>query len=415
MATFSYTIISDLPPGPTSSSDPALSPDDGTTSVCIPHYKTQAELQEVIDRLVPFEYIEPLKDPGPGYEIIQMFAKVFERVSVAVGRAECSLFIIHSHGGFKAFGTVEFFRPNTSTGSFTLKRGSVVRASETNREFLLVNDLAFGPTDQILQATVEARREDFSHNLEGPVITAGSELLEGEIDELTVPLMDPPFAEPELLVRQAGDTGAGQPAVLDQLGADRSIGRIPDEADDAYRVRIRTLPDTVSPDALKRQLDLIFKPLGLTYDFIETWENDYQACWDGPDDPITNIVFGDYDPHLFVYDDPRTNPPFNNRWMGPEDHVAGIIVVVPDVASFEERGFVFDDSAADPDDHETTFGRRAHSAFDIPTVPLDESITLPSALDAEDTGKNNFYLRISNLLQKIKLGGVFSGVELEGE
>jgi len=413
MATFSYTVISSLPPAPTSSSDPILTPEDGL-SVCIPQFKTQQDFLDLIDRLVPYEYVEPLKSPGPGYEILQMFAKVFERVSFAVGRTECQGFVTLAHGGYKSRGEVEFYRPNSIKGAFTLLAGSIVRARKTNREYVLLNDLAFGALDLQKIAEVQAKQADFQFDVRGIVTDINGNFLEGEVDELRLPLMEPPFAEPGLLVRQTTDIDRGQPGSLDQLGLDRSIKRFVGEPDDEYRVRVQQFPDTVSPNALVRQLNSMLLPLGISYDFIETWENDYCGCWDAPAGAITNAVWGTFNPTQFVFDDPRADPPFHNRWMGPDDHIGGIIVVLPSVPAFEDLGFVMDDPAVTVADHETVFGRRAHSAYNIPDT-IDSELALQSAYDAADIARDAFYLQIYDLLQKIKPAGVFATLELEGQ
>jgi len=54
----------------------------------------------------------------------------------------------------------------------------------------------------------------------------------------------------------------GRLAMLDELGAERNIGRAPGETDDAYRQRIATLPDTVSPNAIRRAVNRVLSPLG---------------------------------------------------------------------------------------------------------------------------------------------------------
>ena len=410
MPTFSYTVVSSLPPGPSSSSNPVLTPDNGL-SVCIPRFFSQQDFLDLFDRIHPFEYIEPMKDPGPGFEVFQMIAKLFERVSLAAGRTECCLFVIFSHGGFRSEGLVEFFRPNAATGAFTLRAGTTVRATDNNREFVLIDDLEFGATDLIKQALVRAKQADFAFDLPGP-----TDNIEGEVDLVSLPLQEPPFAEPSIAVRQSTDTARGQPACLDLHGKDRSIPRHVNETDDEYRVRVQTLPDTVSPDALIRQLDRIFVPIDFDYDLIETWENRYQSCWDAPTTPIVNPIVGDFNPDLFVYDDPRPNPPFRNRWLDANDHGSGLILVIPNLPAFADKGFVFDDPAVDSDDHDTSLGARAHSAFDIPEdTSLDLTITIPSAVDAGDSEKNGFIKTLFDVLQKIKGGGISLVIELEGQ
>lgn len=394
---FSFTVVSVLPPTPTCSADPILVP-EGATSTCIPAFKTQQDFLDLFDRIVPPEYIEPLKSPGPGYEILQMFAKVFERISIGVGRSECQMHLAFSSGGAKAKGDVEFFRTSSSNGAFTLKSGSVVRASNTNREYVLLTDVVFGATDLKKVTEVEARQPDFQFNVTGITVDANGNELEGEIDELILPLMDASFAEPTLQVRQVNDLEGGQPASLDQIGADRSIDRAGvSETDDAYRFRVRQLPDTVSPDAIQRQLDDFFRISGITHDFLEVFENRLQSCWNAPSTPVSNPIVGDYDPNLFVYNDPRTI--IGNRWMGADTIAGGFVVEVPNI-TLDDHGFAFD-------------------AADISTVTgipaFDVTLADAGAYNGEDLEASAFLLRLSNLLRKIKAGGVASIIELEGQ
>ncbi len=396
MATFSNPVVPQLPPPPSSSSDPILSPATGV-SVCLPKFKTQQDFLDLFDRIVPFEYIEPLKSPGPGFEILQMFAAVFERVSLAAGRAECSFHALLAHGGNKSQGTVEFFRTSDANGVFTLLKDSVVRASKTNREYLLLADVVFGATDLKKVATVEARSTDFQFDVKGITTEFAGGLLKGEVDELTIPLMSPVFGEPTLQVRQATDIDNGQPATLDQIGADRSIDRSSNEADDAYRIRVRSIPETVSPDAILAQLDAYFRPRGISFNFVEVFENRLQSCWNAPDGAILNEQVGDYDPNLFAYNDPRDV--IGNKWLNAETATGGFIVFVPNI-TLADSGFAFD-------------------AVGVPSntgVPaFDVTLDTAGVYDGVDTEGSTFFLGLIKLLQKIKLAGVASIIELESQ
>lgn len=56
-------------------------------------------------------------------------------------------------------------------------------------------------------------------------------------------------------------TGGCAP-MLDELGGERNVPRAPGEADDDYRERIARLPDTVSPNAIRRAGNRIVAPFG---------------------------------------------------------------------------------------------------------------------------------------------------------
>lgn len=59
----------------------------------------------------------------------------------------------------------------------------------------------------------------------------------------------------------ANPTG-GRSALLDELGRERDIGRAPAESDDSYRVRVHRLPDTISPNAIRRAANRVLREFG---------------------------------------------------------------------------------------------------------------------------------------------------------
>lgn len=385
----------------------------GVEDACDPTFFTEEDLLAVIDRVFPEWYLMPLKNPGPGWELFQSYAKVFERVSLAVGRSQCSAYVTHASGGKHSQGIVEFYRSSLISGIFTIKKGTIVKTSKTNRSYRVTRDYAFGATDLTILATVEAVGYGPEYDVPGPVITADGTLLPGEIDTLTLPILEPVFAEPTLQVRQVLDTTGGQAAVLDQHGLDRGLPRLHNETDSNYKGRIRAMPDTVSPDALRRQLDAIFLPMGLSYELIETWQNEYQSCWDAPLGTITHPEMGTLAEDTFAFDDPRTNV-FRGRWMDDRDCPAGLVVVVPALTSMLMRGMAYDDAVTTEVGYETVLGLRASCTYDEPDQDVDGSLLL-GFYDADDLGQNNFYLHVNNVLNQIKGGGTSSALELKGQ
>lgn len=359
----------------------------------------------MFDRILPPSYLDPLRSVGPGYEVFQALAELGERISLAVGRLECAQFITLAQGGQRARVPVEFFRP-ALTGSVTIKVGTIVRTSVGGRQFSLVEDVVFGPADLVVPGTVEAIADGYEWNVVGPATTAGGESIPGEIDVVELPLQDPPFGDPSILVRQTGDpTQEGRAAALDGLGADRDLRRNPGEGDVRYAARVRSLPDTVTPDAIVRQLHKILDPLGLAFDFIETFELRYQTCYDAPDAPIAGSPFA---PNTFTYDDPRPEFPFFNRWLDVEDQHGAFVVVVQDPLPIEEHAMVYDDPGAVLAD----FAGRAHSAYDVDPVGLNPAV-IEGAYDGTDVGQAALFLNLSNLLEEIKAGGVKVALELD--
>lgn len=408
--TYSWPLIT--PPVGVPSVAPAssyLSPAPGV-SLGLPYYYTAENFLELVSNLLPEWYLLPLQSPGPGYELLQAFAAIFERASLALGRTECSMFNLYASGGVQGRGTVQFYRATDGAGAFVVKRGTVVRASKSNREFVLTADVSFGSTDLIVNGVVEGATPAGEYNVPGPLITADGTLLEGEIDEVTFPYLDPVYAEPTIQVRQTGPVTLGQTAALDSIGADRRIDRNAGESDDVYRERIRKLPDTVSPAAIKRQLDSIFLPIGLSYDLIETWENRYDSCWNAPLGDLSNPIQGTLLEGTLAYNDTRTDG-FYGRWMGQNDHRAAFVVVVPLLQVWSERAMAYNDPGAVTEDFVSALGVRATSAYNSPA--LDTDLIFSGVYNGTDASIELFYRNLVSLLTHIKGGGVSVAIELD--
>lgn len=404
-------IIPSLPAPGAHASGSYLAPGAGTAGPSI-RYLTEEDLLDILDRVFPEWYVEPLKAGlGPGYELWQAMAKALEQVSIAVGKAEAVLSVIFSHGGAKATASIEFYRDNDSAGAFLVKAGTIVRTSRTNRSYALLEDVTFGASDLVVAGLVQALAPGGEYNVPGPVSTADGTILAGEIDRIIIPILDPTFAEPTLQVRQIADATGGQAAVLDQQGLDRNLPRFGNESDESYKGRIRSLPDTVTPDAIRRHLDAIFLPMGLEYYLVETWRSEYQTCYDTPG-TIDHDLMGFAEDGLFCYDHP-SDEPFSGRWLDERDHIAGYVLVVPNLTSWHMRGMAYDDEAELPAEHATSLGRRAHSTYD--GLDVDTEAVLVGFYDGDDTFKNLFYMRLWDLLRQVKGGGVHVAIELKGQ
>lgn len=80
-----------------------------------------------------------------------------------------------------------------------------------------------------------------------------------------------------IVVAQPAPTEGGKNAFLDAIGRDRNIGRVPGELDDAYRLRLSYLDDTISPGAIDRICARILSPYGIRYRILET--RDPNGLW----------------------------------------------------------------------------------------------------------------------------------------
>jgi hypothetical protein len=382
----------------------------------------QSDFLALDEHLVPQHWIIPIRDTGPGYEQLQAQGKIFERVSLAIQRFHCGSFILSASGGERALVTVEFFRDNASAGPITIKAGTIVTTSKGDRRFVTVADVMLtsgGANDLAIQIQAASVASGWQFDVPGPVTALNGEVLPGEIDTVLMLDMDPPYGDPTIAVRQIDDAEGGQAPMLDGLGLDRGLPRANGETDEQYRARIRRLPDTISPDAMKRNI-LAYLKLFLinpTFDFIETFELRYQTCWDADQivgrDP--NSGEGVFDPNLFVYDDPRPPVPFRNRWLDETEYRGTFIVVIP-ILALIDIGMAYDDTATTPADlviPNTLFGHRAVNAYDV-TTDLDPAI-VQGSYDGFDISAAAANKGLFDLLQSIKPAGVSAIIEREGE
>ena len=302
---------------------------------------TQQDLLDLIDRLFPDSYLYPLKDPGPGYEVIQALAKIFARCSQAVETLGHDAFMLISSSGSRATGTVQLRRAAIHPDgiSVTVKAGSILTTSIGGRDFLTTEDVVFGPTDVgPFNVGVQAISVGYEWNVPGEVTTAAGEVLAGDIDTVKMLVEDPDYGDVTIQVSQTAATSGGTDDALSGLGGDRGMMKLPGELADPYRVRIRQLADTISPDAFKHAMDSALSRYGAHYWMIETWEPSFCSCWNAPTTPVVGSPF---DPTWFVFNNPRAHFPFGGRWFGQRNYRAAVIVVVDNLQWLEDTSMAW--------------------------------------------------------------------------
>lgn len=373
------------------------------------HYLTQQDFLDLAERLLPQAYVDGLKNVG-GWEFYQSMAKMFERISLAIGRYEFGQYILSAPRGALARCSVEFYRP-AGTVEVTMLKGTIVKASSSSRFFSLDADVVLGIGVLTASGNVTAVAPGYEYNVVGPYTTPAGELIPGEIDAIELPYMDPAFGDQTIAVRQTTTATGGVAAALEQMAIDAGFDPFAGDSDAQLRARMRQTPDIITPEAIDRAVAAYCQRIGVPYTIIETWQSDYQTCWSGPDDAV-----GEYDPNLFCYDDPRPSPPFRNRWLSWRDFAAAFFVVVPDLPSIAEYGMAYDDPAITPDDYRTRLGSRAPAAYDVPdSVTVAGTPFLTGVYDGDDYEKNAFYAGLYQLLQSVKSYGVSADVELEDD
>lgn len=376
---------------------------------------TQDQLLEVVGRFIAPSYLDPIREVGPGYEFFQAVAKVGERVGLAISRLDDDAFILSAAGPARATVVVQFYRPHAGAGAVTVLAGTMVRAPLGGQTFRTTEPAVFGGADLgPISVIAESIGYGYEYNVKGQFVAPNNQIAPGEITVIDLPLQDPPFGDPSIQVRNVGDATGGRPGTLDAHGAERDLPRRPGESDGDYASRIRMISDTVSPAAILRQLERYLTAAGVGWRAVETFQHEYQECWDPPS--LGPTPFENYDQNLFSYDDPRPRSPIQNRWLSDSDHVGCGIVEVDRLGPIADYGFAYDDPGVFDADFVTALGRRAHSAYDVGLEFAPPG--LPPAYDSDvfgliDFGIQDFYANLMDLLDKLKLGGVLAVVHVE--
>lgn len=328
----------------------------------LPKY-TEQDFLDLFSRLLPDHYLEPLQDPGPGYELLEAYAAMAARMSEAVSHVGTGNYIMSAGEGSYAEGEVEFFRTDTVWGAVTLLPGTVV-ASADGYTYTTLDTVTFGATDLgPISTRVRATVRGWLYNKPGPVTCADTSVIPGTVNLLVRPeLGTSENFDPTLQLRQTTDITGGSSPMLQGLGADRGLPQEPDESIEDYRARLTKLPDTVTPAALLAQFMTIvgnrLDRLGYRWWFVECWDLRFQTGWDHPKNEFvspsndvlqyapTNTQITNFVENVFVWDyDPRTMPAavdlapsgwaVSNRLLDAGEYSSAIIIAIPRIASLQ--------------------------------------------------------------------------------
>lgn len=372
----------------------------------------------VFDATMDDGYLAPLKNtPESGYELFRASAAVGATLSQARARLGQSLTVVLSTSGARARGPVSFDRADTSSGALVVLPGTVVRAGKTGREYVLTEALVFGALDAGPHiGIVEALDVGAAYDCPGPFSRTTTEVVEGAIDTIVqlstaLSTTDSTFVfDPFMRCAQAGDVTGGADGVLDGLAEDAGTARRPNESDDLLRFRIRSLPDTVSPAALRRALAAVFEALRVQTQLAEVGELSFQTCWDAP--LAANPLVPEYDPTRFVFDDPRFDRfPWGNRWVDSVEERGAAYAVLPPMPVLADLTGHFDAGDLGSGDRQSSVG------VYYPFAWLDDGDD-PSGLtpwDGDDYALSATYRAAYDALASARAGGVFVTLELLGE
>ena len=374
---------------------------------------TQDDLIALALRLLPDDYTGPLRDPGPGFELIQAYAKVWAEISSSIVGFDAGLYILSAPLAARSKGTVLVGRLTSAAGAVLLKAGSVVSASVYERRYLTLADLSFGSTDLgPFQVAVEAEDAGAEYDLPGPVTDAAGRVLPGQIDLMARALQADP-ASPDLLtfiengwtVAQDAPTTGGVAGALEALGADRGQAHDAGESAAKYRLRLRRLPDVVTPNALQRAASKLAATCGATAQVVEPGHDDAMGgCWNAPDGSGGE----------FMWNDPRDG--MHVRWLDDKAIEGAFMLVLPLVQPVTERGGAWNDPATQAADvtFPATDGYRAFMCWNAPDDDPAAGVHF-ACWSGGDSGADALYAGGVALLDRVKAGGVTQVPWLAGQ
>ena len=370
-------------PAPTAA--PVIAP--SSTQVLSDSPNDQEHFLSVLDGLYPPEWLDPIKEtPNAGYEQLQASSAVGARVSTAISWFESDSLVNYATGGSYATGTVEFVRSESTNGAVTIAAGTIVRASNSGKDFVTQSSVSFGPTDLgPFAVSIQSIAVGYEFNLPGQVVTAGGEVIEGDIDTIQTYAVGSTF-DPNMQVVQLLPTSGGVDAALDAIGRDIDIRRVPGESDKVYRHRITTSPDVVTPAAIRRGITPILAAQGASASILEVGTSglpgfffDAGSSADAVQNPSNN----------YAYDmDPTQRPADLFKCILSPSEFRGFFLVEVPRLGLGEFGFPFDGTSTDAYPYRNAFDGSSSDAvacldfFD--GYPAQDSIYYQSIYDTVD-------------------------------
>lgn len=310
----------------------------------LPSY-SYAEMLALFDRILPQHYLAPIKDPGPGYEFLRAVAMMTSRVSEAIAHVGTGQYIRSATGGSYSTGTVELYRDSPLGSAITVQTGTIVGTADgylyaTTAPVSFTSGTDVGPYSVGVQALVRG----WLYDQPGPFTSAGGELIPGPVSVVVTPLVAAPvYFDASLKVRQVTAIAGGSSPMLDGLGYDRGVTRMVGETDAAYRSRMMTLPDTVTPAAMQRIIDESIGDLvhaaGQEYIYREIWDLRLMTAWDFPANQSLSLaalnvaVSPPFNGNIFVWDldQPYVPDQLANRWYGDVSDRGSFYVGLPNI------------------------------------------------------------------------------------
>lgn len=225
---------------------------------------SQANLMEIVGKLVPADYLTS----GSGSEIVYAICKVGERLSLAVKRLFDGLTPGTAPFGSLGTGTILISRENAAIGG-TLETGTIFRSINGDK-IALTADVTWAVGDVAAKTgTVVSLMRSYQSNLAS-----------GTIVGVSLPVPAPLFDT--TIIGTVVSISSGVSPMLETLAAERNLGKQTTfETLQSLRLRLRTLEDVVTPNAIEKIAQASIQDAEL----IEAWDtvafSDYAWWTDG--------------------------------------------------------------------------------------------------------------------------------------
>ena len=168
------------------------------------------------------------------------------------------------HGGVAVLARTAVFQMATFFGTFIVGEQVIMPGTNASGTFVYLNGnyiILEAANDSFIVGGVAVG------SLSGAAVLLGavhqSPTLIAEVGTATWRILDW-SVDLGLTVTNAASPAGGRTSMLDELGRERGIERAPGELDDRYRKRVHALPDTVSPNAIRRAANRVLSEYGLS-------------------------------------------------------------------------------------------------------------------------------------------------------
>lgn len=252
---------------------------------------TTPSLLKFLDRLrsrLPEVFLEGFEGlGGRGDRLLNAVAGVFGRVRDNIKAELDARLIMRATGGHRATGVVYVSFADTSVYEWTILAGTVLFSTPAGTRFRLVNDftrLAADPAG-VVYVDVEAEYVGTHANMPASAVSqwavsgndplslawSGGTSANGKAEFLAG------IASGDITIdtTDATEMSGGLPRSLDLRAAGRGLPREESESDRDLRVRIRTIPDAVTPPGIERA---VAAALGVDLALVrvsEYWEHGF--------------------------------------------------------------------------------------------------------------------------------------------